>query len=426
MANGTPRTEVREHGNAAASDRLVRVLHIITRLANGGAAENTIYTVNGLDRSRWSVDLAIGGSTDIDEEDRVEKLTIAEDVSVHRIESLVRNPTLGEFRALRALQKLIREGDYSIVHTHGSKAGVLGRIAAFREGVPVVVAGIHGHSFSPQMKPVARVLYRTIERRVARRTTHFVAVGDDLRRQYLEARVGDPDRYSVIHSGMELDRFRTAADATAEERAAIRKELGVPKGAVVYANVARLEPRKGHRFFLEAGALLSQAASGGANGTGGTIDGEDGPFFMIIGDGPEEDALRARSKDLGIDNRVIFTGYRRDVERIFAMCDAVVLTSLWEGLPRVLVQAAAAGRPAISFDCDGAREAITEGENGWVVPMRDVTAVADRMARLFLDGDLRRRMGLAARSLVNETWTVEAMIDAIGALYDRLLRTRSV
>lgn len=408
-------------------------LHVITRLANGGAAENTIYSVNGLDPRRWKVDLAIGGRPGADEDDQVEKLAIADHVTVHRIPTLVRNPGPGEFRALGDLRRLIREGGYRIVHTHGAKAGILARIAARKEGVPVIINGIHGHSFSPQMNPIARLVYRTIERRVARYTTHFVSVGDDLRTQYLEAGVGAAPDYSVIHSGMELTRFIEAGRMDTEERAALRGSFGIPADAVVFANIARMEPRKGHRFFLEAAAGLTGAglAAGNTPGTDPrttdpvTADAAAPhavqPWFVIVGDGPEEAALRAQATELGIADRVVFTGYRRDVEKMFGMSDVIVLTSLWEGLPRVLVQAAAAGRPAISFACDGAHEVIADGKNGWVVPMRDTAAVRDRMAQLLEDAALRASFGVAARANVNESWTVEAMVAQIDDLYRRLL-----
>ncbi|HKK49399.1 MAG TPA: glycosyltransferase family 4 protein [Alkalispirochaeta sp.] len=399
------------------------ILHIITRLANGGAAENTIYSVNGLDRSRWAVDVAIGGEPGADETDQVEKLAIAGDVTVHRIPSLVRNPGPGEVRALSNLRRLIRTGGYRIVHTHGAKAGILGRMAARKEGVPVLINGIHGHSFSPQMNPLARVVYRSIEKRVARYTTHFVSVGDDLRQQYLTAGVGTPERFSVIHSGMELDRFIAAGGMGEARRAEIRAELGVPAEAVVYANISRMEPRKGHRYFLEAAAQVVGTPTGPQAGSASATEVSDGrdPWFVIVGDGPEESALRRQAQELGIGHRVVFTGYRGDVENMFAMSDVVVLTSLWEGLPRVLVQAAATGRPAISFACDGAGEVIENDENGWVVPMRDVAAVANRMGQLRCEPELRRHMGEAGRAKVNTSWTVEAMVEQIDQLYQRLL-----
>lgn len=394
----------------------IPVLHVITRLANGGAAENTIYTVNGLDRSAWQVDLAIGGTADDDREngDRVEKLEIAPHVTVHRIAGLVRDPGLGELRALRQLRQLIRAGGYRIVHTHGAKAGILGRMAAHRENVPVIINGIHGHTFSPQMSLPARTVYRGIERWVGRYTTHFISVGDDLRQQYLSAGVGTQETFSVIHSGMDLDRFLQAGNGdrhSLEERAAVRRELGIPENAVVVANISRMEPRKGHRFFLEAAAQVVHSA--------GARSGD--PWFVIVGDGPEEGALRAQAGHLGIADRTVFTGYRRDVERMFAMADIVVLTSLWEGLPRVLVQAAAAGRPVVTFACDGAREVVHEGVNGHVVPMRDVSAVGGALNTLVHNEALRHSMGAAGRTLVNESWRVEAMVTQIDTLYRRLL-----
>ena len=383
----------------------IPVLHVITRLANGGAVENTIYTINGLDRRRWRPALVTGGMPA--EDDQSQNLALADDVPLIRVPTLTRNPGLGDGTALRHLRRVIRDGGYKIVHTHGSKAGILGRLAAAKEGVPVIVHGVHGHSFSPQMSKPARVLFRAVERYTARRTTHFVSVGEDLRTQYLAAGVGSPERFSIIHSGMELARFTDAAMLPAEERTAVRSELGIPTDAVVFANVSRMEPRKGHRFFLDAAARL-------------TWRGET-PWFVIVGDGPEEEALRAQARELGIAERVIFTGYRGDVERMFAMADVVVLTSLWEGLPRVLVQAAAVGRPAVSFACDGAREIIDDDTNGWVVPMRDVEAVGDRMQRLVDHPEERRRMGEAARAKVNASWTVESMVEQIDTLYRRLL-----
>lgn len=384
----------------------VPVLHIITRLAQGGAAENTIYTVNGLDPSRWKVDLAIGGHPDDD--DQVGKLPIADHVEVHRIPPLVRNPSTGELRAVRQLRRVMRAGGHRIVHTHGSKAGILGRLAAHREQVPVIISGVHGHSFSPQMSPPARYLYRALERHAARWTSHFVSVGEDLRDQYLEAGVGRREQWSVIRSGMELDRFHAAADMSPGQRMAVREELGIPSTATVFTMVGRMEQRKGHRFFLEAaGMLMARRPERTAE-----------PVFVIVGDGPEEHNLRAQAAASGIAGHTVFAGYRNDVERVISASDAVVLTSLWEGLPRVLVQAAATATPAISFACDGAHEIIADGENGWVVPMRDTAAVVERMGRLLADPELGRRMGKAGRVRVNQDWTVDAMIAETEALYD--------
>ena len=224
--------------------------------------------------------------------------------------------------------------------------------------------------------------------------------------------MGDAERFSVIHSGMELSRFIQAGAMTEAERHTIRQELGIPQKAVLFTMVGRMEPRKGHRFFVTAAAELAARKR--------SVEGPS-PVFAVVGDGPEQTGLKAQAESLGVADRFFFVGYRHDVERMFAMTDVAVLTSLWEGLPRVLVQAAATGRPAISFACDGAGEVIGDGENGWVVRMRDTVAVADAMERLLIDAPLRKTMGAAARQRVNESWTVESMVAAQDELYARLL-----
>ncbi|MFP4331305.1 MAG: glycosyltransferase [Spirochaetaceae bacterium] len=393
---------------------MLRVLHIITRLANGGAGENTLYSVNGIDPERYKVDLAVGENN---EQAMIDKITISPDVSLKTISGLRRDPSpWQELRALSEIRRLIREGNYAIVHTHGAKAGILGRIAAHREGVPVIINGIHGITFSDQMGRVSREVYRLIERYVARFTTHFVSVGEDIKEKYLAAGVGSREKYTVIHSGMELSRFQAAADLPAEEIAAIKEELGIPPQATVIAKISRLEKRKGYPYFLRAAQRLLRSCS----------PQQTGVYFLIVGDGPELESMRAYASELGVAERVVFTGYRRDVERMFAASDIVALTSLWEGLPRVLVQAAACGKAIVTFDCDGAWEIVEEGRTGYIVGMKDEANLYRRLDRLVADRRLREEMGRRARSKVDESWSREAMIRSIETLYDQLLENRGL
>ncbi len=391
------------------------VLHVITRLANGGAGENTLYSVNGLDHDRYAVDLAVGEES---EPGLLEKIGLNPAVRLIEVPGLRRDPApLREAAVIRELRRVIAAGGYRIVHTHGAKAGVLGRIAAARERVPVIINGIHGITFSERMSPVARTIYRLMERRVGRKTTHFVAVGEDLRRKYVAAGVGRPDRYRVIHSGMDVERFRAAAALSDSERARLRTELAIPEGAIVIGKISRLEKRKAYHFFVDAAARILSGVPGGQPSAPALPD----LRFLIVGDGPDTGRIASLVAERGLTDSVIFTGYRTDVERIFALCDVVVLTSLWEGLPRVLVQAAAAGKPVVTFDVDGAWEVVREGHNGFVVPSGDVGALADRIARLVTDDDLRARMGDAATSMVDDSWTVDAMVERIEALYAEAL-----
>ena len=387
----------------------MRVLHIITRLANGGAGENTLYSVNGIDPEKYTVDLAVGENN---EPAMVEKIRISDRVTLRTIHGLRRDPSpLTELKALEEIRRTIREGNYAIVHTHGAKAGILGRIAAKKEGVPIIINGIHGITFSEEMGRLSRTMYRWIERWVARFTTHFVSVGHDIMQKYLDAGVGRAEEYTVIHSGMELDRFQRAGSLSPEEIASLREELGIPVTATVVAKISRLEKRKGYPHFLRAAQQLCRSCS----------PQQSGVYFLIVGDGPELEPMKEYAEELGIAEQVIFTGYRADVERMFAVADIVALTSLWEGLPRVLVQAAAVGRPIVTFNCDGAWEIVEEGRTGYIVGMRDEEALARQLDRLVADRKLREEMGRLARAKVDASWSREAMVSTIEELYERLL-----
>ena len=436
----------RQANRPDSDNRAVRVLHILTRLANGGAEDNTLHTINGLDHTRYEVDLAIGGPS---ERGSLDKTGLHPAVRLLPVPHLQPDPApAAELSAVRELRAIIRTGGYRIVHTHGSKAGILGRMAARRERVPVIVHGIHGISFHPSMGGVQRVLFRFLERWTGRYTAAFVCVGEEMRQQYLEAGIGSPERYSVIHSGMELDRFRGAAAApagAAGETAAreVRRELQIPADALIVGTVSRHEKRKGYPHLIAAAQVL--LATGTSVRSGASASPETSApnavspdaalppgivlpaevrerlWFLSVGDGPEGEKIRDLVRAAGLEDRFLFAGYRNDVERMFAAMDVVTLTSMWEGLPRVLVQAAATERPVVSFEVDGVREIVADGVTGYIVPQGDRTALAARIARLLTDDRARREMGAAAGSRVNDSWSVEAMVEATAELYARLL-----
>lgn len=383
----------------------MNVLHIITRIANGGAEENTLYTVNGLDKERFAVDLAIGGER---EEGSLQRIPIDPSVKLHHVPALGRNPDpRREFRALKQIRRIIREGRYQIVHTHGAKAGILGRMAAHREGVACIINGIHGITFADTMNPVMRLVYRTLERRVGRYTTCFVSVGEDIKQKYVAAGIGRPDRYRVIYSGMDLAEFHKAAALDADARREIRTALGLSEDHVVLGTVSRFEPRKGHRFLVTAAAqLMSEFPA---------------LRLLLVGDGPAMNEIEALCRELNIGDRTVFAGFRTDVARMFAAMDVHVLTSLWEGLPRVLVQAAAVGRSSVTFACDGAHEIVEDGVNGFVVAMKDVAALTDRLRLLIQEPSRREAMGIAARNKVDQRWDRREMVTCIENLYEELL-----
>jgi glycosyltransferase involved in cell wall biosynthesis len=332
-------------------------------------------------------------------------------VEVIEMPDLVREVSpLRDLAAFRQLWRLIRDRRYDIVHTHTAKAGMLGRFAARRGGAPVIVHTLHGSTFHGALSRAEYWLYRGLEKAAAGFTDRIITVGEDLRERYLEAGIGRPERYQLIRSGMELSEFSAAAAMEPERRAEVRRSLGVPADAPLVGKVARLEARKGYRYFLDLAETVLQHVPT--------------THFVGLGAGEEHAELRAEVERRGLAGRVHFPGFRQDIADVLAVLDVAVLTSLWEGLPRVLVQAAACGVPAVTFAVEGAHEVVKEGVNGWVVPMRDVPAMAERVVALLTDSRRARAMGAAGRGLVCETWAAETMVSEIARAYEDLMAAR--
>jgi len=378
-----------------------KVLHIVTRFLKwGGAERNTYYSIQGLDRDRYEVDLAIGRDSQPD------LLSNYAYGRVFQINPLVRdpNPLLDPIALLR-LYKLIRANRYDIVHTHTGKAGALGRIAARMAGVPIIVHGLHGTMASPN--PILDKIYLLLDRFTGRFTDCFISVGEDLKQRYIERRIGDPSKYRVIHSGMDLDSFYKARDLPKEAIIEKRNELGVADDAAIIGKVAALEPRKGYKYAVLAARKL--------------VQNHDNIKFLFIGDGWYRSKLEKMVRQNGLEDSIIFTGYREDVAEVMATFDIALLTSLWEGLPQVLVQAAASGKPIVTFAVEGAKEVVKDGVNGFIVPSKDVDSLVEKVEYLLSDLEKARAMGRQGREIIGDQWTVEAMQEKTRKLYDELV-----
>jgi len=385
----------------------IRVLHVITRLVPGGADENTLATVEGLDKSMYRVDLLIGGQSDFTFADR------RDGVRLIVLPELVREPNwFLDAKTLIKLVRLIRRHRYHIVHTHTAKAGMLGRLAGFIGRTPLVIHTLHGSTFHESLSPFRRKWYQFLERMAAAATTQFVTVGEDLRSIYLDARIGQADRYITIRSGFQLQRFQLNEQEVKQRSRRMRASLGISDQEAVVGTAGRLEERKGHSYYLQAAQQALQQ--------------HPSITFLLAGEGPAYDDLIDLAKGLGIDQRVRFLGYRYDIEDVMAAMDVFVLTSLWEGLPRVLVQAAALGKPIVTFDIEGVREVVVDGDNGYVVPLRDVTGLADRIAWLVKNRTSARAMGERGRLRVTAEWDVQTMVHRISDLYRHLLLRKGI
>jgi len=383
----------------------MRICHLITRLIIGGAQENTVLTCRGLAQRGHQVTLIAGPETGPEGSlwDKAE----AAGCALIRVASLRRAVRpWSDWQAACELRRLFGRMQPEVVHTHSSKAGILGRWAAAQSGIPVVVHTIHGMSFNRTQGRIIQMLYRGLERRAAKYTTAFVAVADAMVEQAVAAGIAPRDRFVTIRSGMETDRFVPDADLRRRHRA----EWGVTDADVVVGTIARLFVNKGYEEIMAA--MPSAVAR------------EPRLRFVWIGDGAHRARYERRLEAMGLRDRVRMLGlvHPDAVASSINGFDIVLHASRWEGLPRAVVQGLLTEVPAVCFDNDGAPEVVRPEETGILVSLGDVRGLSDALVRLATDAELRSRLGRRGQALCLTAFDGHNMVNDLEALYARLLQ----
>ncbi|ULA63396.1 MAG: Glycosyltransferase family 4 protein [Nitrospira sp.] len=385
------------------------VVHIITRLDHGGSAENTMLTVLGHDRTQYEPVVIAGhpGSWDAQggmaATDAQCRRLDKEQIAYRLVPSLVRPISpWQDARALVALVGMLRALRPALVHTHTSKAGVLGRIAAWFAGVPVVVHTPHGHVFYGHFSRWKSRVFVQIERILCHVTTALVALTAAERDDHLERGVGRADRFAVIPSGIDVERYRRARVHGRQ----IPLEFECPADATIVGSIGWLTDIKGHRVLVEAAGLLK----------------DEFPrlHVVIVGSGGQRDALLAQADSLGLQGRVHLIGHRDDVERCLAGMDYFVFPSLNEGMGRALIEAMAAGLPVVASWVGGIPAIVRHDENGLLVPAGDGRALSEALRRILTDSQLAERLGRNASRTIGNEFGVKAMVEAVESLYRRV------
>jgi glycosyltransferase involved in cell wall biosynthesis len=409
--------------------RPIPVVHIITKLELGGAQQNTLYTLSHLDRDRFAPYLIAGSGGLLDEEARC-----SDGLRATWMPSLIREirpwRDLGALLALRRQLVQIRRkaGPVMIVHTHSSKAGIVGRWAARLAGATVIIHTYHGFGFHDEQPRWVRRVFIWLERLTAR-VTDTVIVVSRANQRLGEALglFGAPGTKGVdgrppailIRSGVDFAAIQSAGPGsgagggahTAGDRLEVRAALGLPPEAPVVLTVACLKPQKAPGDIVAAAGRVLRL--------------EPGTYFLIAGDGELRPEMEAMIRADGLQERVILLGWRRDISRLLRAADLFLLTSRWEGLPRAILEALLAGLPVVATAADGVTDVVQEGVNGYVVPVGDAERMADRLVELLRAPELRRRMGVAAAALPEE-FEIHAMVRRQETLYADVLRGKGV
>lgn len=378
------------------------VTHVITHLIIGGAGENTLLSCAKVDPTRFRSE-AVTGARNPEGEGELFGLAESLGVRVHRVPGLAREiAPLKDGRALLALVSYLRMHRPAIVHTHSSKAGILGRLAAWLCRVPAIVHTAHGWSFSGETSARTHSLYVWAEKLAARCTDVLIVVTQEDEEKGLALGVGSSDQYRLVRSGFDLEPYRHAS----RSRNQVREELGIPPDASVVLFVARFAEQKDPETFL---AAIEQA-----------LERVEDLYAVMVGDGP----LRERTASLAaagrLAGRVRFPGFRSDVPRFFGASDLFVLTSRWEGLPRVVPQALSAGLPVVASAVDGVREVLGSAGLGRMVPPGDVAGFADAIVESLQQRD-RDELAGARRERAKE-FDLTFMIRALEEIYAEALQ----
>jgi len=390
----------------------IKVIHIITRFDKGGSAENTFLTVKELDKDTYDILLIVGASQESamgDEERKAshDNLSDAEHscVRIMTIDSLVRNVhLLHDMRTFLTLMHVFRTEQPHIVHTHTSKAGILGRWAAWLSSVPVIIHTPHGHVFRGYFNRWISLFYVQLERWTARITDKIIALTEQEKIDHLSFHIAPDNKFEVIHSGVDLNKFRHVRNDPIH----IKNELEIQGRAFVIGTVGRLAPVKGHRYLIEAAKDI--------------VEEYPETCFLFLGDGELSHELRSLAIKLGIKENIRFLGWRPEVAEILSTFDIFVFPSLNEGMGKAVVEAMCLGKPIIASRVGGILDLIVDGVNGLLVPQADSQILAANIKTLLSDPAKREKMGNEGKKMCLQ-YASNKMIQKIDALYKRQINS---
>jgi glycosyltransferase involved in cell wall biosynthesis len=378
--------------------RRLKIAHIITRLDLGGAQQNTLYCCANHDRKLYDVLLLTGLGGYLDKEAR--KLTGVKTYFLTELKHPI--APSWDWKACRALRRILQDEKVDLVHTHSSKAGILGRYAARAAGVPHVVHTVHGWGFHPRQFAPTRCFYQSLERRAARFTDRIIAVSEENKRSGLSAGIGREDQYRVIHSGIEPRQYRLSPSAAAHAR----EQFPNPDRPRVLV-LSNFKNQKSPLDVVRVGEVLKSLC----------------PNFILLwaGDGPLREMTEREIRKRKLQDNFHLLGWREDIGVLLAATDVLLLTSLYEGLPRVVLQAMAAGKPVVATAVSGTPEAVKEGVTGFLHPPHDASGMARSLERLLKNRALAKKMGAAGRKGLKGSFLIPEMLGQIEALYQEVM-----
>lgn len=365
--------------------------------------DNVLMTLERLNRKKYEVSLITSS-----EGEWLPRVKGIKDLNLIFMDSFTRviHP-LKDLATLFKIHSKIKKDGYDIVHTHSSKAGVLGRLAAKLAGVQIIVHSHHGLNFHDYLNPATRFIFLKLERFLSRISSRLITVSQLNLQKVLDAKLAPRNKFANIYYGIDFEKFDVRIDISAK-----RKEIGVVGNEKIVATVGRLFPQKAPQDLIRAMPKVLAAHRDVA--------------FVFIGGGEMLPQLQLLAKKLGVESQIRFLGDRDDVPELLQIVDVFILTSLWEGMPRALIEAMYCARPLVATAVDGTPELVQQNETGILVPPRDIDAIANGIITLLNDEKKAKQMGAEAKRRVSEKFAIDKMISEIERVYDELLEQKGL
>jgi glycosyltransferase involved in cell wall biosynthesis len=374
--------------------RRLKVAHIITRLELGGAQQNTLYCCTHHDRRKFEVLLLTGPGGLLDEDAR--RVKNFKTYFLPELKHPIR--PWWDWQAARKIAEILKDEKVDVVHTHSSKAGILGRWAARRAGVPRIIHTVHGWGFYPGQFFLTRWIYQALERWVAGLTDVLIAVSADNQREGLEARIGRKEQYQVIHSGIDPKSY---ALSQAQSRWA-KRELN-PENRPCVLILSNFKKQKSPMDVVNIAAQLTKKMPG--------------VLFLWAGDGLFRAKVEAKIAQWSLESNFKLLGWRQDVDRLLAASDVMLLASRHEGLPRVVLQAMAAKKPVVATAVNGTPEAVKNAVTGFLAPAQDIGFMVESLLKILSNPALGRKMGQAGQRALIGTFRIQTMLQEVEKTY---------
>ncbi|MCH8326371.1 MAG: glycosyltransferase family 4 protein [Bacteroidetes bacterium] len=386
-----------------------KVLHIITLFSVGGATENTIFTVDGLIKRGYDVDIITGPN--ISSEGSMYSICKKLNLSVLTFNNLKRDISpFSDIIVIFQLYLFIKKNNYDIVHTHSSKAGIVGRIAAWLARTPIIIHHNHAKPYHRFQSWFIQTLYKSIERFTSLFCDKIVSVTYTIVDEMVKDKIAPREKFVVIRSGFNIENFKNF-DSTNNFK--IKEKFGLTANDIVIGKIARLSVIKGHIYLLQAFEKVFRQIPN--------------VKLLLIGDGENKNELLKFIDKKRLNDKIIFTGLipTNEMPSVISLIDIVVHTALLEGLPRVFTQSMLMGKPVISFDLDGAHEVIEDGKNGYLIEPMNIEMLTEKIIDLVSNTTKSKNFGSYAKDNIKDDFSIMAMVENNNKLYQELLKKRT-